>query len=215
MTEAEWAGSTNPTLMLEFLRDKTSDRKLWLTGLACLGYPRPFSDPRVTEFADAIALFAEGEADFNAVLISREIAISEPCIAGSPLSTYDLEVLCLDDFAKAVAGDALYGLLRGLRTRRTNPVIGRWVRPGDWSKSFRDIFGNPFRPVTLDPSWLTSTVLALADGIYAERAFDRLPILADALQDAGCENPDVLDHCRGPGPHVRGCFVVDLLMGRE
>jgi hypothetical protein len=77
----------------------------------------------------------------------------------------------------------------------------------------RDCFGNPFRPVTLDPSWLTSTVVSLAEGIYADRAFDRLPILADALQDAGCDNPEVLDHCRAPGPHVRGCWVVDLILG--
>jgi hypothetical protein len=79
----------------------------------------------------------------------------------------------------------------------------------------RDIFGSPFRPVTLDPSWLTSTVTALAHGIYADRAFDRLPILADALQDAGCDHPDVLAHCRGPGPHARGCWVVDLILGKS
>ena len=79
---------------------------------------------------------------------------------------------------------------------------------------FRDIFSNPFRPATLDPSWLTSTVVALARGIYEERAFDRMPILADALQDAGCDNEDVLNHCRGPGPHVRGCWVVDLVLGK-
>jgi hypothetical protein len=80
---------------------------------------------------------------------------------------------------------------------------------------FRDIFGNPFRPVAVDPAWRTSTVLALAQGIYDERAFDRMPILADALQDAGCDSEDVLTHCRGPGPHVRGCWVVDLLLGKE
>jgi len=83
------------------------------------------------------------------------------------------------------------------------------------SQLLRDIFGNPFRPVTVDPEWLTSTVVALARGIYDERAFDRLPILADALQDAGCETADVLDHCRGPGPHARGCWVVDLLLGKQ
>jgi hypothetical protein len=76
-------------------------------------------------------------------------------------------------------------------------------------------FGNPFRPVSLDPSWATSTVQMLAHGIYADRAFDRLPILADALQDAGCENDDILNHLRGPGPHVRGCWVVDLLLRKE
>jgi hypothetical protein len=79
----------------------------------------------------------------------------------------------------------------------------------------RDIFGNPFRPVAVDPVWLTSTVVALAEGTYQDRAFDRLPILADALQDAGCDNDDVLTHCRSDGPHVRGCWVVDLLTGRK
>jgi hypothetical protein len=78
----------------------------------------------------------------------------------------------------------------------------------------REVFGNPFRPVTPDRSWLTSDVLGLARGIEADRAFDRLPILADALEDAGCDNADVLEHCRGPGPHVRGCWVVDLMLGR-
>ncbi|MBA4064588.1 MAG: hypothetical protein C0501_12920 [Isosphaera sp.] len=78
----------------------------------------------------------------------------------------------------------------------------------------RDIVGNPFRPVTADPAWVTSTVVQLAAGVYAERAFDRLPILADALQDAGCDHPDVLAHCRGLGPHVRGCWVVDLVLGK-
>jgi hypothetical protein len=78
----------------------------------------------------------------------------------------------------------------------------------------RDIFGNPFRPATLDRAWLTSTVVALARGIYADRAFDRMPILADALQDAGCTSDDILAHCRGPGPHVRGCWVVDLALGK-
>ena len=78
----------------------------------------------------------------------------------------------------------------------------------------RDIFGNPFRPVALDPAWLTSDVVALARGMYESRDFSAMPILADALQDAGCDNPDVLDHCRGAGPHVRGCWVVDLLLGK-
>jgi hypothetical protein len=79
----------------------------------------------------------------------------------------------------------------------------------------RCIFGNPFRPVVVDPCWLTFTVTALANGIYADKAFDRLPILADALQDAGCENIDVLNHCRLPGEHARGCWVVDTLLGKE
>ncbi|MBN9121064.1 MAG: hypothetical protein J0I06_18250 [Planctomycetes bacterium] len=75
------------------------------------------------------------------------------------------------------------------------------------------MFGNPFRPVAFDPAWLTSTVIALAAGIYEDKAFDRMPILADALQDAGCDSTDILNHCRGSGPHVRGCWVVDLILG--
>jgi hypothetical protein len=79
----------------------------------------------------------------------------------------------------------------------------------------RDIFGNPFRPVTTDPRWRTSTAVALARAIYADRAFDRLPILADALEEAGCDNPDVLDHCRDDGPHARGCWVADMVLGKQ
>jgi len=71
----------------------------------------------------------------------------------------------------------------------------------------------PIPPVPADPRWLTSTAIALADAIYAERAFDRLPILADALEDAGCDSADPLAHCRGDGPHVRGCWVVDFVLG--
>ncbi len=79
----------------------------------------------------------------------------------------------------------------------------------------RDIFGNPFRPVAITPTWLTPTVQSLAESIYTERTFDRLPILADALEEAGCANTDILNHCRQPGVHTKGCWVVDLLLGKE
>jgi len=79
----------------------------------------------------------------------------------------------------------------------------------------RDIFGNPFRPVTLDPAWRTATVVALAETIYTDRAFDRLPILADALEEAGCTSADLLNHCRQPGEHVRGCWALDLLLQKH
>jgi hypothetical protein len=79
----------------------------------------------------------------------------------------------------------------------------------------RDIFGNPFRPVTFDPDWRTSTAVALAKQMYDSRDFSAMPILADALQDAGCEHVDVLTHCRdAKGVHVRGCWVVDLVLGK-
>jgi hypothetical protein len=79
----------------------------------------------------------------------------------------------------------------------------------------RDVFGNPFRPMAVEPAWLAwegGTIAKLAQGIYGEGAFDRLPILADALEEAGCASADLLSHCRGPGPHVRGCWLVDALL---
>lgn len=84
------------------------------------------------------------------------------------------------------------------------------------SSLLRDIFGPlPFRPVTLDPTWLTSTAIALASQMYEARDFSLMPILADALRDAGCECAELLDHCCGSGPHARGCWVVDLILGKE
>ena len=79
----------------------------------------------------------------------------------------------------------------------------------------RDIFGNPFRSVSFDPAWRTSTVVALAQQMYDSRDFSAMPILGDALQDAGCDHADILDHCRSAGSHVRGCWVVDLVLGKE
>ena len=79
----------------------------------------------------------------------------------------------------------------------------------------RDIFGNPFRPVAFSPAWRTDTAVALAQQMYDAREFGAMPILADALQNAGCDNDEVLTHCREGGPHVRGCWVVDLVLGKE
>lgn len=78
-------------------------------------------------------------------------------------------------------------------------------------KAVEDFRGGPL----LDSSWQTTTAIAIAECISDDQAFDRLPILADALQDAACEEADILDHCRGDGPHVRGCWVVDLLLGKK
>jgi len=81
---------------------------------------------------------------------------------------------------------------------------------------------NPFCPVAINQTWLTPTVLSLAQAAYDNRNLPsgtldnaRLAVLADALEDAGCSQEEVLNHCRQPGPHVRGCWVVDLLLGKE
>jgi len=78
----------------------------------------------------------------------------------------------------------------------------------------RDIIGNPFRPVTFSPSWRTEHTVGIAAKMYDEREFAAMPILADALQEAECEDADILAHCREPGVHVRGCWVVDLVLGK-
>jgi hypothetical protein len=78
----------------------------------------------------------------------------------------------------------------------------------------RCVFGNPFRPAHIDPSWRTAAVLDLARLIYERRQFDLMPVLGAALSDAGCAAPEILGHCADPGPHVRGCWVVDLLLDK-
>jgi hypothetical protein len=94
-------------------------------------------------------------------------------------------------------------------------------RSPEWGQQclhLRDIFGNPCTPrPTIDPSWPRwndGTVSRLAQAIYDDRRFDAMPILHDALLDAGCDNPDLLDHCQSPGPHVRGCWVIDQILGK-
>ncbi len=86
----------------------------------------------------------------------------------------------------------------------------------------RCIFGNPFRPSTINPNWLTLTITNLATAAYEQRALPsgeldttRLAIVAVALKDAGCDNEEILGHLRSPGPHVRGCHVLDFLLGKE
>jgi hypothetical protein len=95
---------------------------------------------------------------------------------------------------------------------------GRRLTEKHQAHLLRDIFGNPFRPCLPDRSWLSPTVTNLARTIYDGRRmpnglFDdhRMGVLGDALEDAGCDNRDVLDHCRAGGNHVRGCWLVDSL----
>jgi hypothetical protein len=81
----------------------------------------------------------------------------------------------------------------------------------------RDVIGNPFRPLSLKPSWLQyneGAVTKMGQAIYNQRRFGDLPVLADALEEAGCTDAAILEHCHQPGEHVRGCWVVDLILGK-
>jgi hypothetical protein len=124
---------------------------------------------------------------------------------------------------KAALEQELRGLSESL-TRADAAVPAEWVAVREAARYrereqqalvARDIFGNPLRRMTANYRWSTSDVTGLARAIYEGRAFDRLPLLADALMDAGCDNADILAHCRSDGPHVRGCWVVDLALGKE
>jgi hypothetical protein len=109
------------------------------------------------------------------------------------------------------------------------PCCNQWrlgvADPSETAKQIallRDIFGNPFRPTLLNPAWLPVTVTGLAEAAYDERSLPagtldlaRLTVLADALEEAGCDNADIMAHLRSAGPHVRGCWVVDCLLVKE
>ncbi|MCI0377187.1 MAG: hypothetical protein L0215_06260, partial [Gemmataceae bacterium] len=78
----------------------------------------------------------------------------------------------------------------------------------------RDIFGNPFRPVAVEPAWRSAAVVELAQAIYDEWVFDFMPNLADLLEEAGCRNHDMLTHCWATQQHILGCWVIDLILGK-
>jgi len=236
MTEKEWLTATDPTPMLEFLRGKASDRKLRLTGCGCA---RQHMQLHLAERLMMLVAIAELVADGLAEQ-ARLIALLEELknvlngdatqdvhlgVSGIAFSVGHPPSLCRHfeqafDWMAAGVAWSVTPLTVDDSEGWGNPSDPRWraVWADELKQQIRithDIFGNPFCPTTVCPSWLTSTVVALAEGIYQERAFDRLPILADALQDAGCDNDDMLNHCRSEGSHCRGCWVVDLLTGRK
>jgi hypothetical protein len=88
------------------------------------------------------------------------------------------------------------------------------ANPRLMADALRDIVGNPFCSTAFNPEWRTSTVLRLTRRMHESLDFTPMPILADALLDAGCDSDSVLSHCRGDGPHVRGCWVVDGILGK-
>jgi hypothetical protein len=219
MTEGEWLACSDPQAMLEFLRGKASDRKLRLFAVAY--FHSEFYDVICTDTQTAwvaIEEVAERYADGSAT--RQELHSASGAAAAAP--TYDdLAWHFTATYAAAAAAidvhKAFVAATQSDYAARTAPHAALAISR-DQSKRrslLYELFGNPFRPVTINPAWLTSTVKQLAQSIYDERAFDRLPILADALEDAGCDNADILNHCRRPGEHVRGCWVLDVVLGKE
>jgi hypothetical protein len=211
MTEAEWLAATDPEPKLDLVEGNASERKLRLSYVAAIraswaeiNLPDYFSSVEVAE------LFAEGSISE----VKLQQALSD-WSRKPPINISHPEGL--DTFEKLEAirpSLAPQRAIRSLRSTACWPSFRR-IAGRRLAAALNDIFGNPFRPVTINRSWLTSTVLTLAQQMYDSRDFSPMPILADALQDAGCDNEDMLNHCRQPGEHVRGCFVVDLLLGKS
>jgi hypothetical protein len=194
VTEAEWRACDDPLEMLDFLSNRVCERKAWLLvcGFARLwGARHPRGLPRAA--VDALERYADGGATPKEVTA----AVRGPDGGGH----------------RTLANPWHEATVLTRTNRRKRRFSSHAVAV------IRDVVGNPFRPApVIDPAWLAwsgGTVRKLAAASYEERAFDRLPVLADALEDAGCSDPEVLGHLHCGGEHARGCWVLDLLLGKS
>jgi hypothetical protein len=208
MTEKEWLNCTDPRRMLEFLQGRTSDRKLRLCAVAyCRRIWSLLNDERSRRAVEVAERLADGgPSDYELMLACDAAEKVTRTSTGSAAHAPRAAAFAAAPWADSAA--------RGVLTM-TPPLLGEPVSGELRCELIRHIVGNPFRTVAISPTCLTPTVTKMAVAIYEERVFDRLPILADALEEAGCTEPAMLEHLRGPGPHVRGCWVVDVVLGKE
>jgi hypothetical protein len=209
MTADEWVGSRDYREMSDCVVGDAHSRKWRL--LAChliRGRISSCTSPVCHRALRVAEDFADGKEPISALQAALESIYS----AIQTLPDWDLTE---HSFLGALAIACDHEL-----DSRTPLLIRNWCLSVDDAERsiphlLRDLFGNPFRPVAFVTRLCTSDVMSLARAIYDDNAFERLPILADALMDAGCEDEQVIGHCRGPGPHVRGCWVVDLVLGKN
>jgi hypothetical protein len=224
MTESEWQSCRDPQAMLKWLRDseKTSERKLRLFAVACARRVVHLSlEARSHRAVEMAEQFADGlttnRMRGNAYRLAKEAAHGAP--AHCQNARYASAYAAHSNPIQAAAGACSNGqMAMGYRVDGEYKADLHQQEKRPQCALLRDIFPTSFCPVTLDSTglnWNDSTIRKLAQAIYAERAFDRLPILADALEEAGCENEEILSHCRARSDHVRGCWLIDLLLGRE
>ncbi len=215
MTEAEWRWSGSPLFKLAYILDKTSTRKLRLFAHACcLRSELMRAGEACRRAADLLERSADGLAAPDEVdAITQEVrggggnTAQYACWVANDLVSTPYYTPCV---AESVVRDAV----KAAPTPKAK--YARKAEERHQARLLDDIFGPvPFRHVAIESSWLTPSVVGIAGAIYARRAFHNLPILADALEDAGCADPDVLSHCRSKEPHVRGCWTLDLLLARK
>jgi hypothetical protein len=227
MTEAEWLACEEPVAMTEFLKARASERRNRLVIAGCFRRLLLLlaTDSDLHQLALSVVAVAEQFADSNSsqdelqqardrIEAYWQGALDDP----QWLTAEAMAAMLSTNLSYAVNGisfslDAAAILASAKpRSRRGPSRVGEQLAQVGL---IRDIFGNPFRPVAFSPAWRTDTAVALAEQMYESRDFGAMPILADALQDAGCDSEEVLSHCRGVGPHVRGCWVVDLVLDKE
>ena len=205
MTEQEWQKCSDPQTMLKFLkRRKASDRKFILFSLACADRHAPTIEEYCQKIYGMWDGFVEGLISLHELNVAYEIVLKGLCKKAP--RPYD----------QAVWDASAY--LSKAKDKETEVK--------SQTSTLRDLFGPiAFRRVAITPSILLrhdGTIPRLAQALYEERqmpaaTFDpaRMNILADALLDAGCDNEEIIQHCRGDKPHVRGCWVVDLMLGKS
>jgi hypothetical protein len=228
MTEGEWLTGSDPQQMLAHLSGKGLDRKLRLFACACVrAVWEQVEDPCCRLAVDSAERFADGEATWKELRAAYDVAWDATRRfrgARTPAEIAARDTASINFFA--AARDASQQVVHTIPLPEDSSNEG-FSRSGErigimqhyQSTILRDLIGNPFRPPPfLDPAWPYrngGTVRRLAQAIYTSRSFADLPILADALEEAGCQEPLVLAHCRGSGPHFRGCWVLDALLARE
>jgi hypothetical protein len=195
---------------------KCSRRKFQLFACACCRQAsHVLNDERVVACIDYLERYADGKAlREEGVSLIRDVVLLEESLerprkwaAGAVVTSGLMDSGVFAD-SPARSAKSIAGCVRAALGQGQEAQIAL----------LREIVGNPFRSVRLDRTCLqrdSGAVPKLSQAIYDERAFDRLPILADALEDADCDDADILAHCRSGGEHVRGCWVVDLLLGKE
>jgi hypothetical protein len=231
MTEGEWLACSVPLPMLQFVAGKASNRKLRLFACACCRHIwHLLTDERSRRAVEVGERFADGEAGaqeledaFRLACIVHEVGEEEARGAITRVTGSDGgELTAFVGAVVAFTGTAVGWAVAPNAPWYADPddpasVRSHAARKGEaeaQARLLRCVFGNPFGPVVLDESWLAwngELVVRLAQSIYDERDFDRLPILADALEDAGCTSEDLLRHLREPGEHARGCWALDVV----
>ncbi|VTR96252.1 Uncharacterized protein OS=Sorangium cellulosum (strain So ce56) GN=sce5710 PE=4 SV=1 [Gemmata massiliana] len=214
MTEAQWLDSAHPEMMLRYIQRVVPNDRTWrIFAVRCCERVRHLlPDERCRDALDTCARFTEGSAsasDLAAAEDASNAAFTEFDDSLRETAAAAIHAACLPNDMHLYAPCATRQAALLVWPRLQRKLEYRWQ-----ASVLRDLFGNPFRPVSFSPDYRTSTAVALAAQMYEARDFSAMPILADALQDAGCDSADMLDHCRGPGPHVRGCWVVDQVLGR-